>query len=125
MLDVVREVYGDLIPEAAPHRAGDWRGALMAEVDGRILGVVVSEDDWVEDLWVIRERRREGIGSVLLAAAERHIAARGHTEGRLRVVARNLDTRRFYGAQGWTETASYPHESWGFMMIEMANELAP
>jgi GNAT superfamily N-acetyltransferase len=123
--EVVREVYGDLIPEAAPHRAGDWRGALMAEVDGRIVGVVVSDDDWVEDLWVTGEHRGRGVGSALLRAAERQIAARGHAESWLRVVARNVDARRFYGARGWVKRASYPHESWGFTMIEMAKELAP
>jgi hypothetical protein len=106
VLEVVREVYGDLVPEEAPHRVGDWRGALLAESGGRIVGVVVAEDDWVEDLWVVSERR-------------------GHGEGRLRVVERNLDARRFYGAHGWTATVSYRHESWGFMMVEMKKELAP
>jgi GNAT superfamily N-acetyltransferase len=125
VLEVVREVYGDLVPEEAPHRVGDWRGALLAESGGRIVGVVVAEDDWVEDLWVVSERRRQGIGSVLLRAAERRITARGHGEGRLRVVERNLDARRFYGAHGWTATVSYRHESWGFMMVEMKKELAP
>ena len=122
--DVVREVYGDLFPEAAPYRAGDWRGGLLAEIDGRIVGVVVFDDDWVEDLWVMKEHRRRGIGSLLLAAAERQIAGRGHIEARLRVVARNLEARRFYGARGWAETASYPHERWGFTMVEMAKALA-
>ena len=123
VLNVVREVYGDLFPEAAPHRAGNWRGGLLAEIDGRIVGVVLSDDDWVEDLWVTKEHRRRGIGSALLSAAERQIAKRDHTEARLRVVARNLEARRFYGERGWAEMMSYPHESWGFTMVEMAKAL--
>ena len=98
--------------------------AWVAELVGRIVGVVVSDDDWIEDLWVASEHRRCGIGSVLLAAAERHITARGHAEARLRVVARNLDARRFHAARGWTETVSYSHEGWGFSMLEMKKELA-
>jgi GNAT superfamily N-acetyltransferase len=124
VLDVVREVYGDLFPEATPHRADNWRGGLLAEANSGIVGVVVADDDWVEDLWVTKEHRRRGIGSVLLSAAERQIAERGHTEARLRVVARNLEARRFYAAQGWAETESYPHEKWGFAMVELVKALS-
>jgi GNAT superfamily N-acetyltransferase len=122
--DVVREVYGDLFPAAAGHRAGNWRGGLLAEIDGRVVGVAVADDDWVEDLWVTKEHRRRGIGGVLLAAAERRIAERGHAEARLRVVARNFEARRFYVAHGWAEAESYPREWWGFAMLEMVKVLA-
>jgi GNAT superfamily N-acetyltransferase len=124
VLDVVREVYGDLFPKAAPHRADNWRGGLLAEVDSRIVGVVVADHDWVEDLWVLKKHRRRGIGSILLAAAERQIAERGHREARLRVVARNVAARRFYAGHGWAEMESYPHENWGFAMVEMVKALS-
>ena len=124
MRDVVREVYGDLLPPAARYRADNWRGGVLAEIDGRLVGVVVADDDWVEDLWVVKEHRRRGIGGVLLAAAERQIAERRHAEARLRVVARNLEARRFYAAHGWAEAESYPHELWSFAMLEMVKVLA-
>jgi GNAT superfamily N-acetyltransferase len=122
--EVVREVYGGLLPEEAPRPDAQWRCGRVAEIDGLIAGVVVAIDDWVEDLWVARAYRRRGIGGALLAAAERQIAARDHAEAWLRVVAANRDARRFYGARGWVERASYPHEKWDFSMIEMAKALA-
>jgi GNAT superfamily N-acetyltransferase len=121
--DVVGEVYGDLIPAGAEHHAGDWRGGLLAEIEGRMVGIVISDEDWVEDLWVLKEHRGRGIGGVLLAAAERQIAERGHAKAYLRVVARNLDARRFYATRGWAETVSYPHERWSFTMVEMTKAL--
>jgi GNAT superfamily N-acetyltransferase len=124
VLDVLREVYGDLFPGEVPPPDGRWACGLVAEVAGRIVGVVVSDDDWVEDLWVAREHRGCGIGSQLLAAAERQIAERGHAEARLRVVAENARARRFYGARGWVETVFHPHEKWGFTMLEMTKRLA-
>jgi GNAT superfamily N-acetyltransferase len=124
VLDVAREVYGKLIPGDEPPTAGSWSHGLVAEVAGRIVGVVVSDDDWVEDLWVAREYRNRGIGAMLLGAAERQIANRDYTEAQLRVVAENLDARRFYAAHGWAETVSYPHERWGFAMVEMVKALA-
>jgi GNAT superfamily N-acetyltransferase len=124
VLEVVREVYGDLFPGEAPRPDGNWRLGVVAEIDGLIAGVVVADDDWVEDLWVARAYRERGIGGILLAAAERQMA-RNHAEARLRVVEGNLDARRFYGARGWVETISYPHEKWGFSMLEMTKTLAP
>ena len=120
----MREVYGKLIPGDAPPTAGRWSHGLVAEVGGRIVGVVVSDDDWVEDLWVASEYRNRGIGAMLLGAAERQIANRDYTEAQLRVVAENLDARRFYAARGWAETVSYSHEKWGFAMVEMVKALA-
>jgi GNAT superfamily N-acetyltransferase len=124
VLDVVRDVYGKLIPGDAPPTAGRWSCGLVAEVADRIVGVVVSDDDWVEDLWVAREYRNRGIGAMLLTAAERQIAERDYAEAQLRVAAENLDARRFCATHGWAETVSYPHEKWGFAMVEMVKGLA-
>jgi ribosomal protein S18 acetylase RimI-like enzyme len=124
VLNVVREVYGRLIPGDALPTAGRWSSGLVAEVAGRIVGVVVSDDDWVEDLWVATEYRNRGIGGMLLTTAERQIASRKYTEAQLRVVAENLDARRFYATHGWAETVSYPHEKWGFEMVEMVKAVA-
>ena len=86
---------------------------------------MVAGDDWIEDLWVAEAWRRRGVGGRLLAAGERQIAACGHALGRLRVVAQNHGARRFYARHGWSETESYPHERWGFAMIDLTKPLTP
>jgi GNAT superfamily N-acetyltransferase len=122
---VAREVYGHLFRGAVPQPEGSWARGLVAEVGGRIVAVVVADDDWIEDLWVAKAYRGRGLGSRLLSAAERQIAARGNGLGHLRVVADNEPARRFYAAYGWSETAAYPHERWGFTMLDLIKALPP
>jgi ribosomal protein S18 acetylase RimI-like enzyme len=125
VLTVVREVYGHLFKGEVPGPEGNWARALVAEKRGRIVGVVVAADDWIEDLWVARDHRGRGLGSRLLAAGERKVAAQGHAVAHLRVAADNERARRFYVARGWAETDAYPHERWGFMMLDLIKPLAP
>jgi GNAT superfamily N-acetyltransferase len=108
-----------------PRPEGSWLQALVAEQDGRIVGLIVAEDDWIEDLWVAEPYRGRGVGSRLLAAGEREIAARGHGMAHLRVVAENESARRFYAVRGWAETSPYPHEKWGFEMLDLIKPLPP
>jgi GNAT superfamily N-acetyltransferase len=122
---VASEVYGQLFAGQLPRHEGNWGAGVLAEIDGRIIGVMVTGDDWIEDLWVAEEWRNRGVGSRLLAAGERQIAARGHALGHLRVIAENRGARRFYVRHGWSEVESYPHERWGFAMIDLSKPLAP
>lgn len=125
VLDVTREVYGHLFQGDVPGPEGNWRRGLVALERDRIIGVVVADDDWIEDLWVARPYRRRGVGSRLLTAGERRIGGQGHPVAHLRVVADNQLARRFYAAHGWTESAAYPHERWGFAMLDLIKPLAP
>ncbi len=125
VLAVGREVYGHLFQGDVPRPEGNWARGLVAEERGRIVGVVVADDDWIEDLWVARDHRRRGVGSQLLTAGERQIAAAGHAVAHLRVVEDNQRARRFYAAHGWTEIAAYPHERWGFGMLDLIKPLTP
>jgi GNAT superfamily N-acetyltransferase len=120
---VASAVYSHLFPGDPPRPDGNWAESLVADLDGRIIGVVVADDDWIADLWVAEDCRNQGVGSRLLAAGERQIAARGHERGYLRVVAENLGARRFYARHGWSETESYPHERWGFAMVDMVKQM--
>ncbi len=125
VLAVAREVYGHLFQDDLPRPEGNWMKALVAEQDHRIVGVIVADDDWIEDLWVGGPYRGRGVGSRLLAAGEQQIAARGHTLAHLRVVAENERARGFYAAHGWAETSPYPHERWGFTMVDLIKPLPP
>ena len=54
---VAGEVYGHLFQGDPPRPDGNWAQSLLAEVDGRIIGVVATDDDWIEDLWVAADCR--------------------------------------------------------------------
>jgi ribosomal protein S18 acetylase RimI-like enzyme len=58
-------------------------------VGEEIVGVTMTRDEWVSDLWVRCDCRRIGIGGKLLAHAERKIQGRGYHTLRLRVVKSN------------------------------------
>jgi GNAT superfamily N-acetyltransferase len=122
---IAGEVYGHLFQGAPPRPDGKWAQGLVAQADGRIVAVMVADDDWIEDLWVAADWRRRGVGGRLLSAGERQIAGRGCEVAHLRVIAENQGARRFYARQGWSEVEAYPHEAWGFEMIDMVKRLAP
>jgi GNAT superfamily N-acetyltransferase len=114
---IANETYGHLFRGDPPRPEGKW--ALLALQGERLVGVVVADDDWIEDLWVVAEFRGQGLGRRLLGAGEARIAAAGHELAHLRVIAENQDARRFYARCGWSEVETYPHETWGFPMVDM------
>ena len=119
----VEEVYGSLFPAGMPEDRTDWREALVAVFDGKIVGVALTSEDTVDDLWISADHRRRGVGRALLASAESEIQQRDYRLARLRVVADNAAARRFYAAHRWSEAETYPHERWGFPMVNMIKEL--
>jgi hypothetical protein len=40
------------------------------------------------------------------------------------VVAENQAARRFYARCGWSEAEVYPHERWGFEMVDMVKRVS-
>jgi len=65
---VVDEIYGGLW--AAPPLPVDeerWHLSWVADVDTKIVGMVLTHEEWISDLWVLRESRRCGVGQRLLA----------------------------------------------------------
>jgi GNAT superfamily N-acetyltransferase len=78
---VANETFKDLFaPNPVPlkFKDEDWPLAWVAVSVEKIMGVIITNQEWVSDLWVLREHRRQGVGSRLLAQAETEIAARGH-----------------------------------------------
>ena len=100
---VANETFKDLFaPNPVPlkFKDEDWPLAWVAVSDEKIVGVIITNQEWVDDLWVLREERRQGIGSRLLAKGEAEIAARGYRTCRLRVVRSNEVAVQFYLNKG-------------------------
>jgi ribosomal protein S18 acetylase RimI-like enzyme len=106
-----------------PPPDGDWDRSWVAENARGLIGVGLSTAGWIDDLWVLPDCRSVGVGSALLLALESEIAERGHDCAGLRVVSENHGARRFYAAHGWREIKAYPHERWGFAMVDMEKPL--
>jgi ribosomal protein S18 acetylase RimI-like enzyme len=120
---VVTETFEELFaPNPVPlvFKDEDWPLAWVAASSDTILGVMLTHEEWVDDLWVLREHRRQGVGSRLLAQGESEIAARGFETYRLRVVKSNLVAVDFYFRHGWRIAREFDHEKYGHPMLEMA-----
>ncbi len=108
---------GDELDKYVPARLGSL---LIAVDDGLVVGMVAVEDDLIGQLWVAPERRSQGIGKVLLAAAESMIRERGHATLRVEVFEPNVGAVRFYERHGWTRQGTYPEPMAGVDMVRMA-----
>ena len=120
---VANETFKDLFaPNAVPLEFKDenWPLAWVAVSDQKIVGVIITNQEWVDDLWVLREERRQGVGSRLLAKGEAEIAIRGHRTCRLRVVKSNAVAVQFYLHQGWQIAREFAHEKYHHPMLELA-----
>jgi ribosomal protein S18 acetylase RimI-like enzyme len=116
---IANETFADLFPSQVPIGEPNWLPAWVAVSDGIIVGVTMTREEWVSDLWVRRESRRFGIGTRLLAQAESEIANRGHETFRLRVVRSNVPAVQFYLAHGWQVEREFPHEKFNHQMFEL------
>lgn len=123
---VANETFRDLFaPNPVPLEFDDedWPRAWVAVSDEKIVGVIITNREWVSDLWVFRGQRRQGIGSKLLAQGEAEIAGRGHQTCRLRVVRSNAVAVEFYLRHGWQIAREFPHEKYHHPMLELAKSL--
>jgi putative acetyltransferase len=93
--------------ERSPLRVGD---TTVAEDDGRVVGFIMVVGDEVEQVYVGRDARGSGIAGVLLAEAERQVAAGGHDLAWLAVASGNARARAFYEKQGWTDAGYLAYE---------------
>lgn len=91
-----------------PARVADTTVAVSGA--GDLLGFVMVVGDEVEQVFVGPGSRGSGLAGVLLAEAERQVAAAGYDEAWLAVVAGNARARRFYEKQGWIDTGDLPYE---------------
>ena len=117
---VVDEMYGGLwAPPPLPVDEENWHCSWVAVRDTKIIGVVRTSGEWLDDLWVLREGRGYGVGQRLLAQGESEIIARGYGTLHLRVVQSNAAAIEFYRRHGWQIARAYPHERFPITMLEM------
>jgi ribosomal protein S18 acetylase RimI-like enzyme len=116
---IADETFAYLFHSHVPIGEPDWISAWLAVSSGEIVGVTMTRDEWVSDLWVRSDSRRLGIGKKLLGRAELEICARGYETLRLRVVKSNTRAVQFYKSQGWIVHREFPHEQFGHPMFEM------
>lgn len=92
--DEVRAWFADVVlPE---------REVRVADDGGAVAGILVLEDDWIDQLYVDPDHTGRGVGGRLMAVAKAQRAA----GLRLWTFAANVRARRFYERHGFVPTAS-------------------
>ncbi|WP_204044058.1 GNAT family N-acetyltransferase [Acrocarpospora phusangensis] len=82
---------------------------VVAAVGGSVAGFVMVVGDEVEQVYVAEQHRGTAVAAILLAEAERLVAAAGHGKAWLAVVAGNPRARRFYERNGWTDEGPFEY----------------
>ncbi len=122
----VNEVYGGLWTTSPIRMDGeDWAKAWVATTGERIVGVLLTSGDWVDDLWILRGYRGDGLGAMLLAVGESEIRKRHYEVGHLRVVKANDRAIAFYLHHGWKAHREFRHETLPVEMLELTKQINP
>ena len=101
-----REAFGERVAQ----RVAETDETTVAEVDGTVAGFVMIAGDEVEQVYVDRGFRGSGVATVLLAEAERQVAAAGFEVAWLAVVVGNDRAQAFYRRHGWVDEGELPYE---------------
>lgn len=97
-------------PESFQDRAAQRTAdTTVAVADGQVAGFVMVVGDEVEQVYVAAGHRGTGVATLLLAEAERAVAAAGHQRAWLAVVAGNTRARRFYERSGWVDEGPFDY----------------
>jgi GNAT superfamily N-acetyltransferase len=101
-VDFVAEEDMPTVAERVERWSGaEGEGAFVAEVEGRIMGVVQVVGDEVKALYVEPAAQGAGLGTALLDFACDRLRDAGHAEGVLWVFEPNGHARAFYERRGW------------------------
>src|SRR5579863_9001320 len=106
---IANETFAELFPAGVPIGETNWTSAWVANSGGEIVGVTMTHEEWLSDLWVRNDCRRLGVGATLLRQAELELANRGINTFHLRVVKSNSRAVQFYETHGWNVHREFPH----------------
>ena len=125
IIEVVAEIYENIIDDVPSTitSADLLANSVLAFVDQRLVGVGLTVDDVVDDIWLSVHARGTGVGSELLSVLEKQIIGRGYQTARLRVLDENTRACRFYEKHGWLAGQRYLHERLGLKMINYSKAL--
>jgi putative acetyltransferase len=99
-------------PESYPPRVRERLAhTAVAVVDGSVVGFVVTVESELEQLYVKAAARGTGVAPALIAHSEQVIAAAGHDEAWLAVVAGNDRAIAFYAKSGWVDSGPFDYEA--------------
>lgn len=123
---VVTEVYGGFWDTSStPPGHDDWSRGWIA-VDGtEPVGVLLTTDEWIDDLWIVGPQRGRGLGARLLSLGEAEIAGRSQALARLRVVKANVRAISFYLDHGWQIESEFQQEHLPVTMLQLLKSLDP
>lgn len=97
-------------PESFHSRAARRIGDTVVAITGDgVAGFVMVAGDEVDQVYVAAEHRGTSAAGLLLAEGARLIAAAGHPEAWLAVVASNARARRFYEKCGWHDHGPFDY----------------
>ncbi|WP_147820695.1 GNAT family N-acetyltransferase [Salidesulfovibrio onnuriiensis] len=78
-----------------------WHECFLAEEDGRPVGVMQLQGNYIAELWVHPDHQGKGVGGKLIQAAEEHAREQGHAHLTLCVYGCNTNAREFYRNKGF------------------------
>ncbi len=78
-------------------------GFVTRQSEENLLSVVPTTLGVISDVYVVPERRGQGVGEALMNRMERHLQEAGCDSVWITIVAFNVDAAAFYGKEGYRE----------------------
>lgn len=100
-VDFVAEEDMPSVDERVPAWAGSSSGVFVAEVEGRLVGVVQVGDGELKALYVEPAAQGAGLGTSLYDFAREQLVTAGYAEGVLWVFEGTGHARGFFERRGW------------------------
>jgi ribosomal protein S18 acetylase RimI-like enzyme len=123
-----RETYRARLPRSLidARSSGHFRDALSARLPhcrlawmgSRLAGLVSTQQNCIEDLWVAKRYRRRGIGTQLTAVAVEGLRTRDYQFAQVGCEDFNADAIAFFSKSGWRHIGGEPVQVAPGMQVE-------